>query len=43
MLSAMNVAKFFINLFKDTEEGVTNMKLQKLLYFIQGRVFIFLQ
>ena len=39
MLSALNVAKFFINLFKDQEEGITNLKLQKLLYYAQGFSF----
>lgn len=36
MANAMDVARFFVNLFKDTEEGITNLKLQKLLYYSQG-------
>ena len=35
-ITASDVAKVCINLFKDEEEGITNLKLQKLLYFAQG-------
>lgn len=38
-ITASVIAKVFINLFKDEEEGITNLKLQKLLYFAQGYSF----
>ena len=39
MLTALDVAKCFINIFNDTEDGISNLKLQKLLYFAQGFSF----
>lgn len=36
MLSAMEAANFFVTIFKDTDDGITNLKLQKLLYYAQG-------
>ncbi len=39
MLSAIDTASFLITLFKDTEDGITNLKLQKLLYYAQGLSF----
>jgi uncharacterized phage-associated protein len=39
MVKALDVAKCFINLFKDEEEGISNLKLQKLLYYAQGFSF----
>jgi uncharacterized phage-associated protein len=36
MASAMDVANFFIEIFKDSEDPVTNLRIQKLLYFAQG-------
>lgn len=35
-MRARDVAYAFVNLFKDEDEGITNLKLQKLLYFAQG-------
>lgn len=36
MLTASEVARCFINIYNSTEEGITNLKLQKLLYYAQG-------
>ncbi len=36
MLSAKDVAKFFIKKGSDEDDDVTNLKLQKLLYYAQG-------
>lgn len=35
-MKARDVAYAFVNLFKDDDEGITNLKLQKLLYYAQG-------
>ena len=35
-MKAREVAYAFVNLFKDDDEGITNLKLQKLLYYAQG-------
>ena len=35
-MKAKEVAYAFVNLFKDEDEGITNLKLQKLLYYAQG-------
>ncbi len=36
MLDALNVAKYVIHEFHEREDLITNLKLQKLLYYIQG-------
>jgi len=36
MVSAMDVANFFIDIFKDSDDPPTNLRIQKLLYFAQG-------
>lgn len=36
MITAKDVAKFIVYLFNDEEEGITNLKLQKLLFYAQG-------
>lgn len=39
MIRVNDAADFLINLFKNEEEGITNLKLQKLLYYAQGISF----
>lgn len=36
MADALNVARYFINLSSTDSESITNLKLQKLLYYAQG-------
>lgn len=36
MITAQDVAKYVIKFFHDSEDLITNLKLQKLLYYIQG-------
>lgn len=36
MISASDVAKYIINAFHEKEDLITNLKLQKLLYYVQG-------
>lgn len=36
MLSALVVSMFFIYLLQDEDNGLSNMKLNKLLYYAQG-------
>lgn len=38
MFSAHNVSKYIVNWCHDNGVYITNLKLQKLLYFVQGRV-----
>lgn len=35
-ISASDVAKYVIKVFQECEDPITNLKLQKLLYYIQG-------
>lgn len=34
--TASDIAKYIISRFQDSEEPITNMKIQKLLYYVQG-------
>ncbi|MDP2247969.1 MAG: DUF4065 domain-containing protein, partial [Nitrosomonadales bacterium] len=36
MTTAINVARYIIRKFQDAGDPVTNLKLQKLLYYVQG-------
>lgn len=36
MLTALDVANFFINLVKDTEDPMTDLRVNKYVYFAQG-------
>ena len=36
--SAVDIANYFINLFRDEEEHPTNLKLNKMAYFAQGHI-----
>jgi|ERR1051325_8536095 uncharacterized phage-associated protein len=36
MITAQDVAKYVIKFFHESEDLITNLKLQKLLYYIQG-------
>ena len=36
MTTASDIAKYIISRFQDSEEPITNMKIQKLLYYVQG-------
>lgn len=43
MKTAIDIANFFIYLFQDDEDGLTNLKLNKLLYYAQGHAMIRLE
>lgn len=36
MVSDLNIAKYVVKTFHEKEELITNLKLQKLLYYVQG-------
>lgn len=36
MVTASEVARYIINAFHESEDAITNMKVQKLLYYVQG-------
>lgn len=36
MTSSLDIAKYIVKFFQECEDPVTNLKLQKLLYYVQG-------